>query len=290
MTVLGLTFTLLSSLGWASFDALRKRMVHRVSATPLVVWINVVQVPGFIVWSVLEHKLVSSHEYLYYLPATLSLNVVANYLFLKSVHLSPLSSTIPLLGLTPVFTALIGATWLGETPTMKQWVGITAVVTGAFGLNANVRDLARPWQLFANTVRDRGSSYMTVVALLWSAAPFFDKQALLYAGVGVHGALVSGGVALSMAIGLFAGNRQRELAAARHIKGALGWSAACALVAFGCQLVAIQLVFVSLFEGLKRGIGMLLAVVSGRVFFSEPVRPVKAFAVLLMTSGVLLLV
>jgi hypothetical protein len=43
-------------------------------------------------------------------------------------------------------------------------------------------------------------------------------------------------------------------------------SAACSMVAFGCQL-AIQLMAVSLFEGLKRGLGMSLAGIGGRFLF-----------------------
>jgi multidrug transporter EmrE-like cation transporter len=48
--------------------------------------------------------------------------------------------------------------------------------------------------------------------------------------------------------------------------------------------------FVSLFEGLKRGLGMTLSVVSGRVFFAEPITLLRVLSVAVMTLGVALLV
>ena len=70
----------------------------------------------------------------YWLPGLTSvgLNWVANLAFLRALALSPLSVTIPLLSLTPVFTALLAIPLLGETPTALQSAEILAVVAGAF--------------------------------------------------------------------------------------------------------------------------------------------------------------
>ena len=40
-------------------------------------------------------------------------------------------------------------------------------------------------------------------------------------------------------------------------------------IAFGMQLYAIQFVHVSIFEATKRAIGLILAMVSGRLLFKE---------------------
>lgn len=289
MLTLGLLFTVLSSLGWAGFDVVRKHMVRRLDPGALVVLVNLVQVPGFVVWLLVEGPRIEA-GYLKFFWGSLLLNLAAHLLFFRSVRLSPLSSTIPLLGLTPVFTALVGMSWAGEYVTERQWVGISAVVVGALILNATRKDIERPWRLVTSIARERGSLYMAAVALLWSIAPFFDKRALTHASVGVHGALLSAGIATAMWLWLLASRRSHSLRAAGEVKGSLLISALTALLAFGCQLLAIQIMLVSLFEGLKRGSGMILSVLSGRVFFDEQIRPTKMISVLAMTAGVLLLI
>src|SRR5690606_12298660 len=123
MLTLGLLFTVLSSLGWAGFDVVRKHMVRRLDPGALVVLVNLVQVPGFVVWLLVEGPRIEA-GYLKFFWGSLLLNLAAHLLFFRSVRLSPLSSTIPLLGLTPVFTALVGMSWAGEYVTERQWVGI----------------------------------------------------------------------------------------------------------------------------------------------------------------------
>ena len=73
----------------------------------------------------------------YWLPAlgSVTLNVVANLTFLEAVRMSPLSVTVPLLSLTPVFTAVLGFAVLGERPAPLALLGIALVVIGAFWLN-----------------------------------------------------------------------------------------------------------------------------------------------------------
>ncbi|MBK8259722.1 MAG: hypothetical protein IPK80_00005 [Nannocystis sp.] len=63
--------------------------------------------------------------------------------------------------------------------------------------------------------------------------------------------------------------------------------AAAVVMAIACvtQLAAIQVLQVSLVESLKRGIGMSMAVVVGRVSFAEPITAGKVVALALMLGG-----
>ncbi|MFT4704911.1 MAG: drug/metabolite transporter (DMT)-like permease, partial [Bradymonadia bacterium] len=61
-------------------------------------------------------------------------------------------------------------------------------------------------------------------------------------------------------------------------------------LALGTQLVAFGQTLVSFVEAIKRAVGMLLALVLGRVLFKEEIRPGQIFAVLLMSAGVALIV
>lgn len=290
MSALALVFTITSSLAWAGFDVVRKYFVRRAEPAALVVLINLSQLPGFAIWAAVEGNLHFDRGYWRYGLGALVLNVLANLFFLWAVKLGALSATVPLLGLTPVFTALLGIVLLAEVPTTAQWFAIALVVVGALGLNASRVDLTRPWRLLSTPVRERGGLYMTLVALLWSITPVFDKLALQHASLGVHASLISAGTSGLMFCWLVYGRRLATLRPALGAPRLLLASAALSLVAFGCQLVAIQLMFVSLFEGLKRGLGMSLSVLSGRAFFMEPVTVVRTVSVVLMTAGVALLV
>jgi len=290
MSALAFLFTMASTLAWAGFDVTRKYYVRRAEPAALVVLINASQLPGFVIWAAVEQGWRLETGYWIYGSVALVLNVAANLLFFWSVRLGALSATVPLLGLTPVFTALIGIVLLAEVPTSLQWIAITLVVFGALGLNAHASDLARPWRLLSTPVRERGGLYMTLVALLWSVTPVLDKLALEHASLGLHATFISGGTALLMFSALAFAGRVTVLGPALRARPLLASCAALSLVAFGCQLVAIQLMFVSLFEGLKRGLGMILSVVSGRVFFAEPVTLLRALSVAVMTLGVALLV
>ena len=55
--------------------------------------------------------------------------------FSQAMRIAPLSVTIPLLSLTPVFATLLAIPLLGERPTPSHAFGILLVVAGAIGLH-----------------------------------------------------------------------------------------------------------------------------------------------------------
>ena len=120
----------------------------------------------------------------YWLPGLGStiINVAANLAFIEAVRRSPLSLTIPLLSLTPVFTTLLAIPLLGEIPETRQWLGIAAVVVGAFWLNLSRGSISlrNAWEAFG---REPGSRLMVAVALMWSLAMPLDKMAVGAAGL-----------------------------------------------------------------------------------------------------------
>jgi uncharacterized membrane protein len=215
---------------------------------------------------------------------------LANLLFLEGVRISPLSVTIPMLGLTPAFAAVLGIPTLGEVPTLRLGIGIGLVVVGALLLNARSAELKRPWRLFAALFRERGSLYMVVVALLWAITPLLDKVALRHVGIATHACVLSLGVGIGLC-GYLA--LRGEVGSMRGIFARRTWLVAAvvaASLALGFQFAAIKIVYVSWFESIKRSISMSVSVVTGRVFFGEPVLIGKVLAVIVMGSGVLLLI
>ena len=198
--------------------------------------------------------------------------------------MSPLSLVIPMLSFTPVFAVGSGALLIGEWPTRSQLLGIGLVSLGAAWL-ALAGGGSR-----GRGLREPGVWLMTLVALLWSCTIALDKLALRHADVPAHAL----GQALLIGTGLLLLLAGRgELRALRAIRphmttyaGAVGLQC----VATALQLAAVTTVFVGVVEGLKRSIGLALALLNGWWWFGEPLTPAKLCATAVMAVGVLLLV
>jgi drug/metabolite transporter (DMT)-like permease len=262
-------------------------LVRHLAPVPMVVLLALASVPLFGA-AVLFGGPVTVQA-AYWLPAlgSVALNVVANLAFLQAVRISPLSVTVPLLSLTPVFTALLGFVVLGERPVPLDLVGIALVVVGAFWLNLGMTEGQSSARAFLS---QPGAWLMAGTALLLSLTIPLDKLAVGRASPPFHGLILTAGIALGSLAVLAAQNRWSELAGLRS-----GWrpfvlALVASTLALGFQLVALQAgVLVSLLETLKRGIGNLLAVILGRAAFGETVTPGKLAAALLMAAGVALI-
>ena len=291
MSLIPLLLVLAASVASSGFDLFRKMLVRHLAPVPMVVLLALASVPLFGA-AVLFGGPVAVQP-AYWLPAlgSVALNVVANLTFLQAVRISPLSVTVPLLSLTPVFTALLGFAVLGERPAPLDLAGIALVVVGAFWLNLGMTQGGQEGGTSARAfVSQPGAWLMAGTALLLSLTIPLDKLAVERAGPPFHGLVLTAGIALGSLLVLAAQNRWGELAGLRG-----GWkpfvlALLSSTFALGFQLMALQAgVLVSLLETLKRGIGNLLAVILGRAAFGEALTPGKLGAALLMAAGVALI-
>lgn len=287
-----LLLTLGSSLGWGAFDALRKQLARHVQPLPLAALLSLGQLPLFAAWAWLappRHGLAWGA----YLPEALgsvTFNLVGNLLFLRAVQVSPLSLTIPFLSFSPVFSALLAFALLGETPSGRQLSGVALVVLGALLLNLPREDLARPRCLLRGLARERGSLLMLGTAAVWALGAVFDKRALRHAPASLHALVLSGLMSTALLTLLGARRELRALGRVTRCRGAFAGALGAACAAQALQLLALPRLLVSLFEALKRCVGMSLAVVNGALFFGERVTGQKVSAIVLMGAGVVLLV
>lgn len=275
-----------STLAWAAFDGVRKRLVLHISVVALSFWISVAQLPGYLVWATLEGRFSIADGY--FGPALLSfgLNLLANLLFLESVRRGPLSVAIPVLSFTPVFAALGSIPLLGEHLGHLQWFGICVVTAASVFLTAE-RDQARdPLTLVRGFFASPGVPHMFGVAVLWSFSPIFDKLALRHTTVGVHGLFLALAIALGTAAYLGLRSELRSLALPRGTLALLAVGGATNVAALGLQLVSITQMTVSVFEAFKRAAGVLIALGMGALIFRETVSPTRATAAVFMAVGV----
>lgn len=278
---------LAASLASSGFDVSRKVLVRHLAPVPMVVLLAFASVPLFGAMVLLQGGAGVAPGY--YLPAlgSVILNTVANLTFLQSVKISPLSVTVPLLSLTPVFTTLLGLLLLDERPEPLALLGIGLVVIGAFWLNLGGDGEASPF--WRRAVRQPGAWLMALTALLMSCTIPLDKLAVARATPPFHGLFLTAGIALGSLAVLVAQGRLRELAGIRQGWAPFFLALLTSTLALGFQLVVLKFLLVGVIETVKRGVGNLMAVVLGRAVFAEAVTSRKVCAAVLMAAGVALI-
>jgi drug/metabolite transporter (DMT)-like permease len=273
------------AFAWVGLDLLRKLLAGRGGTLPITFLLILAQLPLFLLWAAVDGRWQVAAGY--WLPGLgcIVVNLAANLTYMRSVRLSGMSATLPLLSLTPVFTTLLAIPLLGEWPRPIEAAGIAVVVAGAVLLNTPSRASMSGW--WHGVTREKGASWMAATALLWSLAPPLDKLALRHAGAGFHAVFMVTGIVLGLWWILFLGGRLGELRGhGRRTWGLLAAAAVVAGVALFFQLLAIQRIWVGLVETFKRGVGAVMALVLGRLVFSEQLSGRRLAAVLMMVVGV----
>lgn len=282
-----LALVVASAFCWSGFDVVRKVLVHRMPPMPLLFLLVLGQIPFFGAWWLVQPGEPVSAAYWGPAVGTVVLNVVANVAFILAIHLSPLFVTIPLLSLVPAFTALLAMPLLGELPGPWQWLGILAVVAGALLLNLSDRPPGVSW--LRALLEEKGALLMLVVAFSWALALPLDKLAMRAAGPAFHGLVLAVGVSVGVGAVLVARGEAAELGKAWRAPWLIPLAVVVSALALAFQLLAIQVVWVSLVETLKRGIGNFMALVWGRFLLGEEVTRWSVVAVALMAAGVTLI-
>ncbi len=279
---------LIAAVCWSLFDLERRFLAARIQAMALVAWVTLGALPPLALWAWWSGDQQAQSGYWLLATSSVLLNLLANFAYFRSLQLSPISQTLPMLSFTPAFAAVLAALFLGERLGLRPVCGLLLVVAGALLLTLRTGGGLRGF--FVGLLEDRGCRLMVGVAFLWSATLLLDKQALARATPQLHALFLNGGVAVG-ALGALAVKRDLgKLSAARGSGWLLLLAIATGAIALGCQFVALGTVPVGFLETVKRGVGGVLAVVWGRALLAEPATLAKVVAVALMTVGVGLVV
>ena len=287
---LGLIFAVVCAFCWLGFDVARQQLGERMSATGALTALMVLQIPllfGLLVAGQLAGGRAEPETLrglmLGGFPATipeaywgpfagsLILNIGANVLFLRAVQISPLSLTTPYLALTPAFTALIAWPMVGQRPGALGWGGIVVVCVCAFLLGApKNQGWTGPLRAL---LRERGSLYMILVALVWSVTPLLDKGAAEQTSILWHVFLLN--ASLGVVYGGWRkwrdGGLGRVWREAGGRRGVIVLGTLALAGAMLCQFGAYPWVDVAVVETIKRCVGVTGAMVVGYVWLGEDV-------------------
>lgn len=171
----------------ASFNPiLYKRMLK--DATPLVlVWaVNLIGLPllGAFAWTLTPQWPKLDWVFAFSVMASAGLNAVAHLANTKALQMEDASLVTPLLTFSPVFTLLVAALTLGETPSSRGSIGVGLVLVGAYWLN---RSPQTDWLAPVKSLTLRhaqcgalkpGVLLVLVAGLLWAITPIFEKLAI----------------------------------------------------------------------------------------------------------------
>ena len=175
MLYYGITLLILSSLCWALLDVLRKKLVQNMDPLTLTTALCSGQACLFSAAAIIVNPAFPDAAYWIWgiLGATLALFAALGLNW--SLHVSPLSQSIPMLSLTPAFAVLNGFLLLDEQITWLQGFGLVASTIGAAGFG-----LDKGW------TKAKGAYMMVGVAFLLSMTMAVDKRAVQHAEVVVH--------------------------------------------------------------------------------------------------------
>lgn len=285
MTPLLLLITM--SLASGAFDASRKWLSRHLDALPLLVALSLGHAALLGAILGVGGGPAPGPAYAGPAAASIALNIVGNWLFLRAVAASPLSLTVPLLALVPVGSVALGAWLLGEWPSPRQLAGIVTIVLGALVLQAPPGHGARG--LLAAMRAEPGVPMMAGVAGCWALVGPFDKLATQASSPVFHGCVLYGGVGLILLPLLLRDTAGLRALARPALWGPLALSCALGTLALVTQLEVITQVLVSLMEAVKRVLGLLLAVATGVIMFKEVVGIRQWGASAVMIGGLALL-
>jgi drug/metabolite transporter (DMT)-like permease len=284
MSAFAFLLVLSSSLCWTGIDLVRRLLATRMDAMALLSGLMLGFALPLAAWGFLgawPHG-IPPIKPSYWLPglASLVINLLGNWLFVRSLALAPYSLVMPLLCLTPVFTTLLAIPVLHELPSTRQLAGVVLIVAGALWLNWP--EDARDW------LRNKGSLYMLAVALCWALVSPADKLGTQASDPAFHGAFINFLMAGCYAAILVATGRSDRFAALRPNAGLVAIGGLVGAAAIGLQLAVLPMIMVSLFEAVKRMLGLVAAVILGRLLFKEAITARKIAAIATMAGGLIL--
>lgn len=213
-----------------------------------------------------------------------ALNAVALVFVVRAVHRSDLSLVSPLQSLTPLFMLAWAPLLLAESPTAQGMAGVTAIVAGAYLLNAG--EAARGWlEPFRALGRDAGARLMLLVAFAYSISASLDKVGTLAATPLLYGAALNAVVALALlprALRIVRGLGGAVVALGRPRLVLLG--GALTALALAAQFTALTLTVAAYVIAVKRT-SILVSVAAGHLVFGEAGLRQRLLATAVMLLG-----
>jgi drug/metabolite transporter (DMT)-like permease len=228
-----------------------------------------------------------SNDFWWALAVSLSINLVAWPMFVRSIQLSDVSLVMPLVAFTPVFILLVEWLLRGQVPEGWGLAGILVIVVGAYVLNVDPEE-SGPLGPLRSLFSDRGARMMLIVAALWSVSATVEKIAVMSSSPAFYLTTLSLGFTVAFLPVLLRTVDRPFHAVRTDVRVLVGAGVLTALMLV-IQMVAIKATpLVNYVIAIKRA-GMLVSVLLGWWLFGEGNIGFRAVGALLMVAGVVLI-
>jgi drug/metabolite transporter (DMT)-like permease len=242
-----------------------------------LLWIVVSQFIFFLVFLYFSEFDIALNDYFLYAFFLIVLNLVSLYLFLSVLKTGELSTYIPLLSFTPLFSAVYANIILGESLNYFQYAGIFFIIIGAYLLYLNKFSSFKKEKF--SLLKKKNFLMVIIVALIWSLTPVLDKECMKYSDIYLHGFIQSLGMLLFFPLIFIKQINLKSLS--------LNIETKVSFLATFFQLYTLNHIFVAELEALKRAIGIILSLIFGHYIFKERITIIKVLAVFIIVFGVI---
>lgn len=282
-------WALMSAFTAATNDALTKRVLTEHDEY-LIAWLRLswalpflLPILFFIPIPVLDRTFCLAYM------AAIPLEVTAIVLYVKALKLSPLGLTVPFLSLTPIFLIIIPYAILRERISVTGTIGVALIGCGSYILNIEGarKGIAEPLRMI---VREKGSLYMIVVALIYSLTATLGKVAIEHSSPIFFAIAYTTGLVLVLGpLALYKNKDSLRRPSFRTALKAAVLPGICHSAATISHMVAISLAQVAYMISVKR-LSLLVGVIYGYIFFHESNLAGRLLGTLIMLLGFVLIV
>ena len=217
--------------------------------------------------------------------ATSLLNTLTTILFIRTIKSSPLSLTLPIVTLTPVFLLITSPLMLGEFPKPIGLVGILSTVIGAYILNLSKRTHGL-FEPFLSIWKEPGPRLMLLIAFIWSITSNILKIGVKNSNP-ILAAFVEECITLYLLtiIVLFKKISLKRVAQNGFVLAPIGIASGLAII---FQVIAFSMAIVPNVMTIKRT-STLFGTLWGKIFFKEKNIKERLAGAAVMLSGVVLI-
>lgn len=212
--------------------------------------------------------------------AAAPLDILASFLYVRALRVSPISVTVPFLSFTPGFLIVTSFLILGEQPGPFGILGILMIVAGSYVLNISDGNKGIFYP-FARILKEKGSCLMLLVAFIYSITSNFGKMGVTYSSPVFFAATyytILSLMVLPMTL--------RDTAIRGLFKPKLLYIGVCSALMIFFHFTAIKLTYVSYMISVKRT-SLLFGIAFGVLIFKEKGFKEKLTGGVIMILGIL---
>jgi len=282
----GIILIIIASLLFPFIDVLKKKATKSYSVNIIFWGIATFSFPAYVIYLIIEGVPPIDPYFWLIVAIDAPLLIYTNILLIKGEKISPLSTSLPLLSLTPVFLIFTSYLFLGELPNIYGIIGIFMVVAGAILLKGEeVRKglLLRLKKIFSN----RANIYILIIALIWSFNANFAKMAMQRSSVAFYMFTIAIIEIVVMNIWMISKHRSHFK---KIISGHLPLLISAAIitaVAVILFLIGLETTFVSYAIAIKRAALIVGSIVLGAAIFHEKNIKYRIAGALVMMMGII---